>query len=65
MKPKEIILASTSPRRKEILSMFLDRFTILATQTDETVPDGLSPEQVVLLLAERKAQGGRRPDDHR
>ena len=56
MKPKEIILASTSPRRKEILSMFLDRFTILATQTDETVPDGLSPEQVVLLLAERKAR---------
>lgn len=56
MKPKEIILASTSPRRKEILSMFLDRFTILATQTDETVPDGLSPEQVVLLRAERKAR---------
>ena len=56
MKPKEIILASTSPRRKEILSMFLDRFTILAPQTDETVPDGLSPEQVVLLLAERKAR---------
>ena len=49
-------MASTSPRRKEILSMFLDRFTILATQTDETVPDGLSPEQVVLLLAERKAR---------
>lgn len=58
-----LILASTSPRRKEILSTVFDSFEIIASQTDETVEPGLSPEQTVLELAERKAKAVAK--DHR
>ncbi|MCI8331656.1 MAG: septum formation protein Maf [Clostridiales bacterium] len=53
---KQIILASSSPRRKEIAALFFDRFEVVAPEVDETVENTLSPEQVVLTLAERKAR---------
>ncbi|MCI8590189.1 MAG: septum formation protein Maf [Clostridiales bacterium] len=57
MKEKQkIILASSSPRRKEIAALFFDVFEVVAPEVDETVEKTLSPEQVVLTLAERKAR---------
>lgn len=51
---KQIILASGSPRRKEILSMFDINFEIKTSNIIEHVGEGQSPEQVVMALAFEK-----------
>lgn len=51
-----IVLASASPRRREILSQIgLAPDRIVPTDADETLAAGISPENAVRLLAERKA----------
>jgi septum formation protein len=49
-----VILGSQSPRRKEILSVFLDRFEIHPLNVDESFPTSLPCEEVALFLAEKK-----------
>ena len=51
-----IILASKSPRRKEILSMVTTDFEIRVSDADETIEDGVSPFEVPRLLAIIKAE---------
>ena len=51
-----IILASKSPRRKEILSMVTTNFEIRVSDADETIEDGVSPFEVPRLLAIKKAE---------
>ena len=51
-----MILASQSPRRKELLSLITDNFEIIPAKGEETLPDGITPENAVLLLAEQKAE---------
>ena len=51
-----LILASSSPRRKELLALLDIPFTIQSSDTDESLPAGISPERAVLLLAKRKAE---------
>lgn len=51
----EIILASGSPRRKEILTNLRVPFTVLKTDTDESYEEGLAPDRIVTLLSSRKA----------
>lgn len=51
---QEIILASSSPRRQELLRNLGLPFIICAVPVDESVPG--APEQVVVTLAERKAR---------
>ncbi len=51
-----IILASASPRRKEILSMITDDFKIVVPEFDETIPDGLSVTEAVMYLSKEKAK---------
>ena len=46
-----IILASGSPRRKELLSMFVPEFEVIVSKTDETLIEGLTPEDQVTRLA--------------
>lgn len=53
---KRLILASASPRRKEILSEYFDRFDILPADADESIAPGTPPEQAVRTLAARKAR---------
>lgn len=53
---KELILASASPRRKEILSTYREDFRILVTDADETMPEGTPPDILVARLSERKAR---------
>lgn len=53
---KKTILASASPRRKEILSAYREDFEILPTDADETVAQGTPPDEVVRTLAARKAR---------
>lgn len=49
------ILASASPRRKELLAEILPEFEIIPSLADETVTETLSPKQLVEVLATRKA----------
>lgn len=52
----EIILASRSPRRQELLKEIFPEFGISPADIDESVPEGLSPERVPEYLAEGKAR---------
>ena len=51
----QIILASQSPRRKELLGLFHLPFTVRAADIDETMDPSLSPCQAVAAVCEKKA----------
>ena len=53
---QKIILASRSPRRKQILQWANIPFEVNITETDESHPAGLSPEQVAIYIARNKAR---------
>ena len=50
----KIILASASPRRKELLSQLIKDFEIIPAKGEERVKEGLAPEEVACALAEHK-----------
>ena len=50
----DIVLASSSPRRKEILTSLGIDFRIVTEDTDETLEGIMTPEAAVCTLAERK-----------
>ena len=52
---RRIILASQSPRRKQLLQWAEVPFDVLVTQTDESFPEGLSPRDVAIHIARNKA----------
>lgn len=57
MKTNEsLILASSSPRRRELLKTLGLSFSIQTSDVDETTAPGLTPRQVVEELAMRKAK---------
>lgn len=49
------ILASQSPRRKQLLEMAEIDFKIQVSATDETYPNGLEIEQIPIHIAQQKA----------
>ncbi|MBQ7653366.1 MAG: septum formation protein Maf [Clostridia bacterium] len=49
-----VILASASPRRRELLSQIVDEFKVVSPDADETL-DTLDPVEAVLTLSRRKA----------
>ncbi len=51
-----IILASQSPRRKELLGYIVNNFTQSSADIDETVLDGEMPQNYVERLANEKAK---------
>lgn len=56
IKDKTIILASQSPRRKELLSGIVDDFKTEVRSVDEVFPDGLTNGEIAVYLSELKAQ---------
>ena len=60
-----LILASGSPRRKEILTMLGYSFLVDPADVDESLPEGIAPHDAVAELSRRKAleTAARRPDD--
>ena len=56
---KRIILASSSPRRKEILAMLGLPFEVVSPDADENIKEALSPEEYVCTLSERKGKAAR------
>lgn len=55
MKP-DIILASNSPRRRELLSMLGMDFRVIVSDCDETIDAPMQPDALVRELAFRKAK---------
>jgi septum formation protein len=51
-----LILASNSPRRKEILTQAGFQFSIVPSDVDESFSDLMKPQDVPVMLAERKAK---------
>ena len=52
---QKIILASQSPRRKQLLQWAEVPFEVRTNDTDESYPAGLLPEQVAIHIARNKA----------
>jgi septum formation protein len=50
----KVILASKSPRRKELLGRLFDEFEIITKDVDESVEAGVLPKEAVEILAVRK-----------
>ncbi len=51
-----VILASKSPRRKELLSMITKDFEVNVSASDEVVNEELKPSEQVIEIAKQKAQ---------
>ena len=50
-----MILASQAPRRRELLGLFSAEVEVLPAQGEESLPDGISPREAVMLLSRQKA----------
>lgn len=51
-----LILASQSPRRKELLGYITQDFTVKVSDADETLKEGMTPEETVMYLATIKGE---------
>jgi septum formation protein len=56
----KIILASQSPRRKQLLEWAEIPFEVIVKPTDETFPEGMPAEEVAIHIAHNKAESVRR-----
>lgn len=52
----KIILASNSPRRKELLTMAGFTFEVKSKNVEENHPDGISQQEIPVQLAQKKAR---------
>lgn len=52
---KDIILASQSPRRKQLMEWAEIKFEVVTVGTDENFPEGMSIEEVPVFIAREKA----------
>lgn len=59
----QLILASASPRRRELLGLFGIPFVVRAADIDETMDPGLPPEQEVARVSRCKALAVPRQED--
>jgi septum formation protein len=62
---KRVVLASQSPRRKQLLEWAEIPFDIIVRSTDETWPDGLSIEAIPVHIARQKALAVLNCDEYR
>ena len=51
----KIVLASASPRRKELLRFITDEFEVIPSKADETLPEDIAVEKAAEYLAKVKA----------
>ena len=57
------ILASKSPRRKELLGEIIKDFKIVTREVDESLPEGIHPREGVEILAIRKGKAVAEKED--
>ncbi len=55
----KIVLASASPRRKELISLISDNVTIRPAECDETLPEGIGAKEAVELLSKIKNEASK------
>ena len=55
LKDRHIILASRSPRRRYLLKQLGLEFTEISAEVDESFPEGMTPDETAIYLAEKKA----------
>ncbi len=62
---KKLILASASPRRRELIKLISDNVLCVSSGEDETLPDGIGASETPELLARLKAESVAKdyPDD--
>lgn len=53
---RKVILASGSPRRRELLAKIIENFEVVTSDCDETLTDNPSIDMAVLQLSARKAE---------
>lgn len=51
-----VILASKSPRRQELLTLMNINFRVVLKDVDESYPEGLTPQEIALYIAEKKCR---------
>jgi len=51
-----LVLASASPRRRELVARLVGEFRVEVPGVDETLPPGVAPESAARAIAERKAR---------
>ncbi len=51
-----VILASASPRRRELLKLIFNEFKVIPSDAEEIVPKGISAEKTAEYLAELKSK---------
>jgi septum formation protein len=56
MNSLKLILASKSPRRQELLKLMDIDFRVVLKEVDESYPDGLTPAEIALYIAQKKAE---------
>lgn len=56
LKGRQVVLASGSPRRKELLAAIVDQFTVRVPAVDETFPASLRGKEIAEYLAALKAE---------
>lgn len=56
----KIVLASSSPRRKEIMQKMGLSFEIITSDVDETMTEGTPPVEIAKMLSRRKAEAVKR-----
>jgi septum formation protein len=61
--PARLVLASSSPRRRELLATLGVEFEVRPADADETPREGEAPEPLVLRLALAKARAAARPGE--
>jgi septum formation protein len=61
---QKIILASQSPRRKQLLEWAEVSFDIIVKETDETYPENLSIDEIAVHIARNKALAIKSTVDH-
>ena len=61
----KVILASASPRRRELMKLITEDFTAVAVDADETLPDNIEACDAAVYLARLKAEKAHEmfPDD--
>jgi len=52
----KIILASKSPRRQQLLQLMDLDFEVVLKDVDESYPEGLTPQEVAVYIARKKAE---------
>ena len=52
----KIILASKSPRRQDLLRLMDMEFEVVLRDVDESYPEGLTPQEIAVYIARKKAE---------